>query len=312
MSDFDHSHLDGRLLQLLLAVVEEGSVTRAAERLGVTQSAVSHLLGKLRTIVGDPLFVKSGRGIVATARAEALAVHARVLLEEMRRFASAPVFEPAQLNTTFTLAANDFQRDLLLPALLRRLRAVAPGVALRIIPSDVPTPEMLRDEHCHLAISPRPPDAGDILHKRLFADHYRVFFDAARRKAPADIAEYLAAEHITVVYEASRPLDFDRGLAARGLQRRFVASVPGFAGIPAFVHGSPLLATVPGLLQGSLMRGLASCALPFEAPPLPMYMIWHLRDRHDPAHSWLRSELEAVVRALPLAAPASSATTAIA
>jgi len=310
MSDFDHSHLDGRLLQLLLAVVEEGSVTRAAERLGVTQSAVSHLLGKLRTIVGDPLFVKSGRGIVATARAEALAVHARVLLEEMRRFASAPVFEPAQLHTTFTLAANDFQRDLLLPALLRRLRAVAPGVALRIIPSDVPTPEMLREEHCHLAISPRPPDAGDILHKRLFADHYRVFFDATQRAAPADTAEYLAAEHITVVYEASRPLDFDRGLAARGLQRRFVASVPGFAGIPAFVHGSPLLATVPGLLQGSLMRGLASCALPFEAPPLPMYMIWHLRDRHDPAHGWLRSELEAVVRALPLAAHASSTAAA--
>lgn len=291
----DHTHLDGHLLALLIAVTEEGSITRAAERLGVTQSAVSHLLGKLRAIVGDPLFVKSGRGIVATARAEALAVQARVLLEDMRRFATAPAFDPAALRTTFTIAANDFQRDLLLPRLLARLRAAAPGVALRVIPSDIPTPEMLRDAHCHLAISPRPPDAGDILHKRLFEDSYRVFYDAAVRAAPASLADYLAAEHVTVVYEPRRALDFDHGLATRGIERHFVATVPGFAGIPSFLRGSALLATVPGLLRSSLMRDFASCDLPLTAPPLPMYAIWHLRDRHDPVHSWLRAELDAVV-----------------
>lgn len=291
----DHTHLDGHLLALLIAVTEEGSITRAAERLGVTQSAVSHLLGKLRAIVGDPLFVKSGRGIVATARAEALAVQARVLLEDMRRFATAPAFDPAALRTTFTIAANDFQRDLLLPRLLARLRAAAPGVALRVIPSDIPTPEMLRDAHCHLAISPRPPDASDILHKRLFEDSYQVFYDAAVREAPASLADYLAAEHVTVVYEPRRALDFDQGLATRGIERRFVATVPGFAGIPSFLRGSALLATVPGLLRSSLMRDFVTCELPLAAPPLPMYAIWHLRDRHDPVHCWLRAELEAVV-----------------
>ena len=94
MSQFDHSDLDGKLLQLLLAVMEEQSVTRAAQRLGVTQSAVSHLLDKLRAIVGDPLFVRSGRGIVATARAEALAVQARLLLDDMRRFTTAASVRP--------------------------------------------------------------------------------------------------------------------------------------------------------------------------------------------------------------------------
>ncbi len=308
MSDFDHSDLDGRLLQLLLAVVEEGSVTRAAARLGVTQSAVSHLLGKLRAIVGDPLFVKSGRGIVATARAEALAVHARVLLEEMRRFATAPQFDPAQLQATFTIAANDFQRDLLLPRLLARLRAAAPGVALRIIPSDVPQPEMLREAHCHLVISPRPPDAHDILHKRLFTDDYRAYYDADMRPAPATLADYLAAEHVTVLYEPRRMLDVDRVLAARGIDRHFVATVAGFAGIPAFLRGSRLVATAPSLLAGGLMHGLASCELPFTVPALPMYMIWHLRDRHDPVHCWLRGELEAVAGPA-LAGSAPRATT---
>lgn len=297
MSQFDHLSLDGRLLQLLVAVIDEGSITRAAERLGVTQSAVSHLLDKLRGIVGDPLFVKSGRGIVATARAEELAVHARVLLDELRRFATAAEFDPARLVSTVTIAANDFQRDLLLPRLLDRLRTTAPGVTLRVIPSDVPSAEMLRDEHCQLAISPRPPEAGDILQKRLFDDTYRVFHDPARRAAPSGLDDYLAAEHVTVLYEPRRSLDIDTVLAARGIQRRFVATVPGFAGIPSFLRGSTRLATAPGLLGTGLLREFASSPLPVPCPPMPMYLIWHLRHRHDPAHCWLRGELEALVPA---------------
>src|SRR5450830_1518675 len=160
MNKLDYSDLDGRLLQLLVAVVEAGSVTGAAQRLGVTQSAVSHLLDKLRAITGDPLFVKSGRGIVATARAEGLALQARALLSSMERFALSGEFDPARWQTTFTVAANDFQRDVLLPALMARLRAQAPGVALRVIPSNIPSLEMLRHEHCQLVISPRPPDGA--------------------------------------------------------------------------------------------------------------------------------------------------------
>lgn len=295
MSHFDHLNLDGRLLQLLLAVLEERSVTRAAQRLGVTQSAVSHLLDKLRAIVGDPLFVKSGRGIVATVRAEELAVHARVLLEEMRRFTASSHFDPGELQTTLTVAANDLQRDLLLPMLLSRLRTRAPGVALRVIPSGVPSAEMLREGHCHLVISPRPPDASDILHKRLFDDNYRVFFDAAERQAPRTIEDYLEAEHVTVVYEPRRSMDIDQILAARGVARRFVAMVPGFSGISPFLKGSALLSTQPGLLRVGQLRDLDSCEVPIPCPSMPMYMIWHLRHRHDPVNCWLRNELEAVV-----------------
>ena len=295
MSKFDWSDLDARLLQLLVAVVEAGSITGAAQHLGVTQSAVSHLLDKLRGITGDPLFVKSGRGIVATARAEALAVQARELLGALERFARSGEFDPARWQTTFTIAANDFQRDVLLPALAARLREQAPGAVLRVIPSDVPTLEMLRHEHCQLIISPRPPEGSDILQKRLFEDRYRVFYDPAVRAAPTTRAEYLAARHITVVYEPRRLLDLDQHLAARGIQRRFAVMVPGFAGLPPFIHGSDLLATVPGLLRAQLLRGLASAEPPVPCPTMPMYMIWHARHQHDAAHRWLRAELEAVV-----------------
>ncbi len=295
MSNFDYSDLDGRLLKLLVAVVEVGSITGAAQRLGVTQSAVSHLLDKLRGITGDPLFVKSGRGIVATARAEALAVQARQLLSSMERFAMSGTFNPAQWRTTFTVAANAFQRDLLLPLLMTRLRTHAPGVSVRVIPSGIPSLEMLRNEHCQLVISPRPPDGADILQKRLFEDKYKVFYDPSMREAPKTKADYLAAEHITVVYEPRRALDLDQWLLAHGIQRRFSVMVPGFAGLPPFIRGSQLLATVPGLLQSHLLRGLASTKVPVPCPTMPMYMIWHMRHRDNPAHRWLRDQLEALV-----------------
>lgn len=303
MSKFDWSDLDGRLLRLLVAVVETGSVTGAAQRLGVTQSAVSHLLDKLRDITADPLFVKSGRGIVATARAELLAAQARELIDQLERFARAGEFAPARWQTTFTIAANDFQRDVLLPPLVARLHAQAPGVALRIIPSDVPSLELLRDEHCQLVISPRPPDGSDILQKRLFETRYRVFYDPAVRAAPRDLADYLAARHVTVLYEPRRALDLDRWLAVRGVRRRFTVMVPGFAGLPAFVHGSDMLATAPGLLQLHALRGLASAEPPMPCPPMSMYMVWHARHQHDAAHRWLREQLEAVVE--PVLASAS-------
>lgn len=295
MSNFDGSALDGHLLKLLLAVLETGSITAAAERLGVTQSAVSHLLDKLRAITGDPLFVKRGRGIVPTARAEALAPPARELLRQMQLFAQGAEFDPRAWQAELTLAANDFQRDLLLPALAARLRTAAPGITLRIVPSGAPSAELLRSDACQLVISPRPPDGTDIVQKRLFEDQYRVFYDAAVRSAPATEADYLAADHATVAYEAHRGLDLDRQLLARGVRRRFAVRVPGFAALPAFVRGTALLTTAPSLLARTALAGLASAPVPVVCPAMPMYLIWHARYQQDAAHRWLRGEVEAVV-----------------
>jgi DNA-binding transcriptional LysR family regulator len=299
MSKFNYLDLDGRLLRLLVAVVEAGSVTGAAARLGVTQSAVSHMLDKLRAITADPLFVKSGRGIVATARAEALALQARELLASLQGFALAGSFEPQRWQTVFTIAANDFQRDLLLPPLAARLRQCAPGVVLRIIPSGVPTLDMLRNEHCQLVISPRPPDGTDIVQKRLFEDAYRVFYDPAQRAAPGTLADYVAAEHITVLYEPHRALDIDQWMTEQQIVRRFALMVPAFSGLQSFIRGSKLLATAPGMLQATLLRGLESVPVPLPCPAMPMYLIWHRRHQLDPAHVWLRGELEAVARLRP-------------
>lgn len=298
MNKIDWLSLDARLLQLLVTVQEAGSVTGAAQRLGLTQSAVSHGLDRLRAIVGDPLFVKSGRGIVATAQAGLLAQRARHLLDELEAFSVAAGFEPARLNTCFTIAANDLQRDLLLPPLLRRLREQAPGVTLRVIKSGAPGPALLRDEVCQLIITPRPPEGSDILQKRLFEDRYAVFYDPGQRAAPASREAYLDADHVTVLYEPRRTLDIDQWMLAQGLERRFVASVPGMAALGSMLRGSDWLATAPSLLARHSLRGLAMAPVPLVTPPMPMYQVWHLRHHSDPVHQWLRHALDDVARAV--------------
>ena len=253
------------------------------------------MLAKLRRIVGDPLFVKAGRGVVATARAIELAGKASALLDGMRAFANSDSFDSAAFDGEFVIAANDMQRDLLLPALLLRLRAAAPNCRLRIIPSHVPGAELLREERCQLIITPRPPYTGEVMQRRLFDDHYVCYFDAAMRKAPETLEEYLDAEHLTVVYETRGPLDIDRELADQGMQRRFAAVVPNFSGIPPFLRGSRYLVTLPSLLGVELLRGFTMVTPPLPCPSMSMYMVWHQRDHLDPAHRWLREQLDAVV-----------------
>ncbi|KQT23566.1 MAG: LysR family transcriptional regulator [Bradyrhizobium sp.] len=299
MKEIDHLALDGHALELFLAVLEEGSVTAAATRLGLTQSAVSHGLNKLRRIAGDPLFAKSGRGIVATAHAQALATKARALIDEMRSFAGGVSFAPAQAQLSLTIAANDFQRDLLLPRFFDHVAAQVRSLNLRVIPSQSPSPAMLRENRCDLLITPLPPSGVDIVQKRLLRDHYVCYYDAKARSAPASRSAYLAARHVTVVYTDNERLDFDRRLAANGLHRDIAISVPSFSGVPSFLRGSQMLASMPSLLAAGVMRGFAQAPIPLASrtrtlAELPMFMVWHQRYQKDPAHRWIRSQLEAV------------------
>jgi DNA-binding transcriptional LysR family regulator len=288
--------IDGRMLRTFLAVLRTGSVTAAADTLGLTQSAVSHALERLRDVLGDALFVKSGRGIAPTARAEALAVPARRLLEDLERLGRPPQFAPGHTELTLTVAANDFQRDLLLPGLQRRLSSQLKSLRLIVIPSRAPTPEMLREGRCDLIVTPRPPEGSDILQKRLLTDRYVCFFDPRERSAPATLAEYLAARHVTVAYEDGRRLEFDELLEARGLARILGVAVPNFGGIGAFLRGTDMIASLPSLLGVGPLSGFDRAPLPLAAPDLSMYVVWHRRHHEDPAHAWVRAQLEEVAR----------------
>lgn len=288
MKYFDHLDLDGHALKLLVTILDSGSITRAAQALGVTQSAVSHQVDRLRAITGDALFVKSGRGIVPTARAQALATEARQLLGQMQAFVHRNALDPTRLSECFTVAANDLQRDLLLPGLLQRLQTQAPQLRLRVIDSDIPSADLLRAQDCTLVISPRPPDATDIVHRRLFTDRYRVFYDTSQRPAPTAKKAYVNGRHVTLTYADGRRLDIDDQLERQGVNRTIDVSVSSFAAMAAFVRGTDRMATLPGRFRQGVMQGLSDVAVPFPTPDMPMYAIWHVRHQDDPVHQWLR------------------------
>lgn len=291
MNKFDHLSLDGHLLQLLVTVTRLQSVSRAAEQLNLTQSAVSHQIERLRRLLGHPLFVKSGRGIVPTAHVQSLAVQAQALLDQMQRFSQPATFDPPTLQRTFTIAANDLQRDLLLPGLLHRLRTQAPHIRLKILPSDVPSADILRGQSVDLVISPRLPESSEVKHRRLFSDEYRVFYDPSIRRAPRSLKQYLQAEHVAVVHTSQQRLELDEQLSLQGMDRTFAVTLSSFGGVPGFIQGSDRLATLPGRLRQGLLRGLADAAAPFPTPSMPMYAAWHVRHQDDPAHMWLRNTL---------------------
>lgn len=294
MNDIDPLALDGRTLRLFLTVLDTGSVTLAAERLDMTQSAVSHALKRLGTLVEAPLFVKSGRGIAPTARALALEGRARALLDGLANFGAPDGFEPGQTRLSLTVAANDLQRDLLLPPLMAELERLTPQPSLRVVPSLAPTPEMLREGRCDLLISPLPPAGLDIVQRKLLSDRYVCFYDASVRAAPDSREDYLAARHVGVLYPDGERLDFDKRLQAAGIVRDVAVQVPGFSAVPAFVRGTARLATMPSLFRTQLMRDLAATRVPVdalglrEAGTLTMFMAWHRRFDDDPRHLWLR------------------------
>ncbi len=298
MNPIDTLNLDFRSLSTFLAVLDEGSVSRAAVRLGVTQSAVSHTLERLRQALGDPLFVKSGRGIVPTRYALQAGPHVRQILDDLQSLSAGPPFSPATAEFTFTVAANDYQRDLLLPGLVRILRREAPGISLQVIPSGIPRADILRKDVCDLLISPHAPEATDIMQRGLMADRMVVFYDQAYRQPPADLADYLKAEHIALMFATGEKPTLETSLDTRGLDRRSVVTVSNFSGLPEFLRGTDMLATAPEGMSKHLLRDFAWVPLPFDFKPFTLLMLWHRRNQNDPAHKWLRNQLNAVAASL--------------
>jgi len=263
-------------------------------RLGVSQSAVSHTLDRLRQALGDALFVKSGRGIVPTRYALQAGPHIRQILDDLHSLSSGPPFAPATAEFTFTIAANDYQRDLLLPGLLSVIRQEAPGIRLQVVPSGIPTADMLRKDLCDLIISPHAPEATDIMQRGLMADQMVVFYDPAIRQAPEALADYLKADHIAILFGTGEKTAFEGSLAAQGLTRRTAVTVSNFSGLPAFLQGTDMLATAPKRMSEDLLQQFAWTPLPFDYKPFTLLMLWHKRNQNDPAHRWIRNHVNGV------------------
>ncbi|ONH84066.1 LysR family transcriptional regulator [Roseomonas mucosa] len=292
--------IDLNLLVVFDALVAEGHATRAAERIGLTQPAVSHALNRLRALFGDPLFVRSPRGMVATPLAQDIAPSVRSILEQVEGvLLGGRAFDPVSSTRQFTLGLSDYAAFVLLPRLTARLDREAPGVSLivRNTSRSVGLP-MLEDGGAELIAGnfPEPPT-----HMREELLYEEDFICAARGDHSGldetiDLDRYLSLRHLQVSMKGNPRGYVDAVLAEKGFKRNVAVTVGHFLMAPMLVDASDLVATEPRRLFAPLAGRLPLRLFqpPIDIPTFRVVQSWHARHDADPGHQWLRRVLREV------------------
>ncbi len=283
---------DLNLLFTLDVLLAEGNVTRAAERLHLSPSAMSRALARLRETTGDPLLVRAGRGLVPTPRALELRAQVAQLVQDAQqvlRPASAP--DLAQLQRTFTVRCSEGFAENFGPALIAQLALQAPGVRLHFVPKLDKDSEPLREGRIDLETGVLAASMGPELRSQaLFRDHFVGVVRAGHSLLGGEITaeRYASAAHVGIARKGLEMGAIDAALEAQGLQRNVAPQVGGFATAVALARASDLVASVPERHTRNLRTGMHSFALPVPTPAFTVSLLWHPRLQADPAHRWLR------------------------
>jgi len=302
----DLRSLDLNLLGVLDAVLEARHITRAARKLGLSQSAVSHALARLREALGDELLVRGPGGLVPTERALAIAEPLRSTLAALERTLASPApFDAPASNRTFRVAAGDYAEFVLLPPLLARLKAEAPGVNLWV------TSATQEEMNTRLAAGeldfglgvPLGSAAGAGLRERtLFGEHF-VCMVRADHPTVGDtltLDQYVGMPHAFIAPRGRKGGVVDTALSELNLERRIALAVPHFLVVPHIVAGSDLIVTLAARVAHAfaLHLPLRILAPPLTLPTFQITVSWHNRHQQDPGHVWLREVLGQIGAAL--------------
>jgi DNA-binding transcriptional LysR family regulator len=290
--------IDLNLFRVFDAILREGNLTRAAARLFVSQSAVSHALARLRAQLGDPLFVRSGQGVAPTALARRISgdVRGAIVLMEGALKGARP-FDPALDVGEIRIAMNDEIEPLVLPPLLERVRAVAPAARIASLRLDRDTlGAELAQGRLDCALDVARPAPQDVAHAAMLRDEFVV---VARRRRALDREAYLAESHVTVSSRSAGRSVEDIEFARMGLERRVAVRCQQYETACRLVANGGLLLTMPRRLALSINRGTANhlLALPIRVAPLEVHAYWHRSREGDPQHDWLRNVLRDAMRA---------------
>ncbi|WP_419736747.1 LysR substrate-binding domain-containing protein [Pseudomonas sp. COR18] len=296
----DLRRIDLNLLVILDALLTEQHVTRAAQRLHLSQPAVSHALARLRDLLGDPLLVRVGGTLVPTARALALAQPLRDTLERVQDLLAPPGFDPASARRTFRLAMSDYGAAMLLPGLVPVLRSQAPGIDLQITQaSREGMLELLLNGDIDAAAGVFPDLSPQLRSVHLFRERYACLVDreSVAGEEGLGLQAYLARPHVLLEMRGSGTAEIERALSAIHQRRRVAISLPHWSVAPGLIAGTDLILTVASRnLREIDQQRLVVLPPPFEIPAFDFIFVWHQRREGDPALKWLREQMQAVVQ----------------
>ncbi len=295
-------HYDLNLLPVFIAMMEERSVTRAAERLNITQPALSNALNRLRTTLRDPLFIRERHGMRPTRVAEEIAPSIKSALATLNDLVLGQQdFDPAKAVRTFVIAPNSYVEFVLMPTLVSELRKKAPGISLRFIPYGndlVETGVVSGDTAIAIGRATEPPD--NLVVQHLMDDGLACVVRANHPDIKKSIsrAQYERLKHVNVLPPGRIRAGLFQALQKQGLKREVAVSVTHFLAVPEIVVVTDYCATLPIQISKKIAKDKRLKILPSPADlgTFPVEMIWHVRYRHDPAHQWLRNLIFEVVR----------------
>lgn len=291
----DFRRLDLNLLLVFSALLREGSVTRAAQRLHLGQPALSAALARLRAFTGDELFIRTPSGMQPTARALVLAAALKPVLEGLgQALFTDSAFDPATSVRSFTLGLSDVAEVTLAPGLLARMEAAGPGMRLALKPADRHSaPALLDSGAIDLALADFPDLPAWLRRQPLYEEHFVCVFDPALVPAatPLSMDDYLRYPHLLTSFDGAFSGLVDEALTQRGLERRVTLATTRFTTLPFVLSAFPSLATLPAAAAHTFARrlGLAVSPLPFALPTVSLALAWHLRHDSDPGHAWFRA-----------------------
>jgi DNA-binding transcriptional LysR family regulator len=283
---------DMRMLVLFDEIYRTQSMTRAAERLELSQPTASIWLAKLRRQWRDPLFVRTSSGMQPTPRADALIGPARDALALLRRLSGEDaVFEPAAANRSFRICMTDASHITLLPSILKHVRAIAADIRLDVAPISSGTGHLLETGEADLALGFIPGLEAGFHEQRLYRQDFVCLVSEKHPRIGATFTAraYKDEAHIGILSSTSYPM-LQESLKSQGVQRRVLLELPGFLGLAAIVSSTDLIATVPRTIGEQLARmaPIRVHPCPVKVPTFMVSQYWHARYHHDPGVRWLR------------------------
>lgn len=284
--------VDLNLLLLFEAILAEGSLTRAAERLDMSQPTVSNALNRLRNALDDPLFVRAGSGMQPTPKAQQLAEPVMVSLATLREsFQASLSFDPAKHHQHFRIGMSDYTASVMLPMLMQTLRSQAPGITLSVLPLSLNTAhDALKTGKLDLLVTSEFSGAGLYQQRLYHEDFVCLLRKQGAQPKKLSLEAYLNRDHILYSLEGAGPGIVDKQLAQQGRKRKIALRVAYISMIPELIATTDLVVTLPRRTaeQFASHPKLTCYAPPIDIPGYTVKQFWHEKFHKDPGSQWLR------------------------